>query len=225
MKLNLLTYADELFRPMQAKLVEHAQSLMCFDHIYSRNRANLIETDFYSENKYILDKPKGGGYCLWKPYFILQTLSRMNEGDVLVYMDSADWINQGFRDELLRYMVGRHLILTAGAFTHKDWTKRDTFVSMLCDTEQYHNAIQLEAGICVFKNTEYSRKILNEWLKWCTVSAVITEDENICNLPNLDGFREHRYDQSVLTNIAIKNEIQPSDFMRKFITCNVNMPG
>ena len=58
MKLNLLTYADELFRPMQAKLVEHAQSLMCVDHIYSRNRGTLIKTDFYLLSKYRLNQEK-----------------------------------------------------------------------------------------------------------------------------------------------------------------------
>ncbi len=226
MKLNLLTYADSLFRPMQSKLVEHAHSLHAFDTIFTRTREQLIETDFYQKNKYILDKPKGGGYCLFKPYFILDALERMDEGDVLLYMDSADWIEEGqsFREELLAYMADKDMVLTNGAFRHGDWTRRDTFVLMGCDKEEYWNAIQLEAGIIVVKNTEYTRKIMLEYLGWCEVPAVVTEDELICERPNLEGFREHRYDQSVLTNLWIKHRLYSSGFMRKFVHCNVNMP-
>ena len=226
MKLNLLTYADDLYRPMQAKLVEHAQSFHMFDHIYTRTRDGLINSEFYQENKNILDRQKGGGYCLWKPFYILETLARMEENDILVYMDSADWIinAEGFRNETIDFMANKDIVPTAGAFINSHYTKRDCFVYMGCDYAPYHDCIQIEAGVLIIKNTEYSRKIVAEWLKWCKVSSVITDDENICNLPNLDGFKEGRYDQSILTNICIKNSIWPMDFVRKFIKCNVNMP-
>lgn len=226
MKLNLLTYSDSLYKESQMKLVQHAYSLGCFNEIYTKNRDHLIATDFYHDHKYILDKPKGGGLCLWKPYFIIDTLCRMDEGDVLLYMDSADWINNGeqLRDSLLNFMQDKDMLLTAGAFPNKNYTKRDAFVLMDCDNSKYWDAIQLEAGVLVVKNTEFAAKIMLEWLTWCENAAIITDDENVCELPNLDGFIDIRYDQSVLTNVAIKNCIAPTDFIRKFVTCNVNMP-
>lgn len=225
-KLNLLTYADDLFRPMQAKLVEHAQGLQQFDLIYTRNRKDLIETDFYRNNRYIHDKPKGSGYCLFKPYYILETLGRMEENDVLLYMDSADWIENGntLRDTVLDLMADKDMLLTDGAYKNSDWTRRDTFFYMGCDTPQYHDHIQLEAGIIVVKNTAYTRKIMLEWLHYCKVPEILTEDDNKCGLPDLDGFKEHRYDQSVLTNIKIRHNLYSSGEMRLFIHCNVNMP-
>jgi hypothetical protein len=235
-KLHLLTYADELYEKAQAELVNHAASLGVFDSIKNAKREYLIQTDFYKDNKYILDKPKGGGYCCWKPWIILNILNEIKEGDVLLYMDSADWINSMadvygapyaysfMKDEILTKMQNNDILLTAGAFPNKDWTKRDCFVGMMCDEEKYHNAIQIEAGVMLIKNTSKSREIVEEWLRYCKVSSIITEDENIFNLPNFSTFKEHRYDQSVMTNIGVRRGITPSGFIRKFITCNVNMP-
>ncbi len=225
-KLNLLTYADDLYRPMQAKLVEHAQSLHAFDVIYTETRDHLLQTEFYKENKYILDKPRGGGYCAWKPYFILETLSKMKEGDILLYMDSADWIENGdvIRDELFDLMKNRYILLTDGAYKHSDWTRRDTFFYMHCDTPEYHNAIQLEAGIVLMKNCPDTRLFISKWMWVCGDPRIITEDDNVCGLPNLDGFKEHRYDQSVLTNLKIANNVESGNQIRKFVHCNVNMP-
>lgn len=223
---NLLTYADQTYRPMQAKLVEHATGLQAFDFIFTETRADFEETVFYKENKAILDLPRGAGYCLWKPFFILRTLMKMREGDVLLYMDSADWIEEGheLRDAAIKLMVDKSIYLTDGAFKHSDWTKRDTFVIMGCDKPEYHNAIQLEAGIVLLKKCRKTLDFVNEWLGWCKNASVITEQENVCQLPNLDGFREHRYDQSVLTNLKIKDSVPSGNALRKFIHCNVNMP-
>ncbi len=224
MKLNLLTYSDNLFAQQQHKLVEHAQSLHCFNTIYTKSREDLIQTEFYKTHKYILDKEKGGGMCLWKPYYIINTLARMEENDVLLYMDSADFItnSDNIREEILTYMSDKDLCITAGAFPNKQYTKRDCFYYMGCDSPEYWNAIQVEAGIMLIKNTEYTKKILLEWLSYCKNPAIITDDENICGLPNHLQFIDIRYDQSVLSLVAQKNNIPPSDFLRKFITCNVN---
>ena len=40
------------------------------------------------------------------------------------------------------------------------------------------------------------------------VNQIITDGQNQCDLDNLEGFKEHRHDQSVLSILAIKNEIQ-----------------
>lgn len=226
-KLTLLTYADDLFRPMQEMLVNHAKSLGVFDTIYSRNRSHLIETDYYKKNQYILDKKQGGGLCSWKPFYILDTLARMDDGDVLLYIDSADWIENGesLKPQLLRFMADKSIILTAGAFPNRMYTKRDCFVRMDCDSPEYWDAIQIEAGVVVVKNNDYAKKILLQWLSWCQFPEIITADENICGLPNFEEFKDIRYDQSILSLVGQKNGIVPVDFMRQFITCNANMPS
>ncbi len=221
---NLLTYSDQNYRPIQAKLVEHAIALQAFDYLYTESRSDLEETIFYQENKAILDLPRGAGYWLWKPFLILQKLMTLREGDVLLYMDSADWIEEGheLRQAALELMADKSIYLTEGAFKNSDWTKRDTFVMMGCDKPEYHNAIQMEAGIILVKRDRETIDFLNEWLGWCKNAAVITDQDNVCGQPNLDGFKDHRHDQSILTNLKVKNNIPSGNAMRKFIHCNVN---
>ena len=49
-----------------------------------------IDEDFKRKNKYILEKGRGNGYWLWKPYFLYKTLKeKLNYGDYLIYSDAA----------------------------------------------------------------------------------------------------------------------------------------
>ena len=54
--------------------------------------------------------------------------------------------------------------LPLGNFRNGDHTKKDCFVYMECDDEDYHEAKQLEAGFTFWKVCDESKKILREWL-------------------------------------------------------------
>ncbi|MGL5889875.1 MAG: hypothetical protein ACRC3B_08315, partial [Bacteroidia bacterium] len=88
MAVTLLSYSTPNFRWSQRLLVLSAK-LTGIKHCISKTRSDLEKTDFYKQYRFILDQPRGGGYWLWKPYYILETLKQMNEGDILVYADSA----------------------------------------------------------------------------------------------------------------------------------------
>jgi hypothetical protein len=60
------------------------------------NRNMIINTEFYKENKQILDEKKGDGLWLWKPYIIYEKLSNIEENEYVYYQDCcADY--RGFR--------------------------------------------------------------------------------------------------------------------------------
>jgi len=229
MKLNFLTYSDDNFKPMQGRLVEHARNIGAFDEIITKGRQELIKTPFYNSpiNKNILDRAVYAGCCLWKPYYIVKTLEKMAVNDVLLYIDSGDWIMNGdkLRETVLNIMADKDILLTDGAYKNSDWTKRDTFVTMNCDSVKYHNALQIEAGIIVVKNTLSTIKIMSEWLLWCSIPKVVTHDDNVCDLPNIKGFQDHRADQSVLSILKCRDSLNSSNEMRQFIHCNVNTPN
>ena len=60
--------------------------------------------DFYNKYKQILDLPRGGGYWIWKPYFIKTYLDKLNDNDILVYIDSGCTINKNNKKEFDRYI-------------------------------------------------------------------------------------------------------------------------
>ena len=53
-----------------------------------------ITKEFQEKNEKILSQSRGHGYWLWKVHLIYETLTKkMNENDILVYVDSGCDIN------------------------------------------------------------------------------------------------------------------------------------
>jgi hypothetical protein len=215
-KIVFITYANEAFKPMQDRLIKVAKQSGSFDEIFTFTEEWLHKTEFYKENKHILDQPKGVGYCLWKPYIILETLKKLQEGDILFYLDSADMINGDIRSFLLERMKDKNIILTDGSFKNSEWTHKECFELMGCDIS-YWNTTQLEAGIFVCKKNKEVTSLIIEWLEYCEDENILTEN----NHNQLSSFKEHRYDQSVLTNLKVKYNLYSSNEMRQFVRCNV----
>ena len=216
--IHLLTYADHIYYERQQKLITRAQEFGITP--IQKNKMELLGSEIYEPYKFILSQPRGSGYWLWKPYFILQTLQELAPDDVLIYLDAGDWLKANPTEFLTEKMKTTDILLTQGAYKNSDWTKRDCFELMNADIDEYHNAIQIEAGIIVCKNTQLSIMAMSIWLECCKIPEIITDMPNICGKDNLPGFKDHRHDQSILTNIMIRLKLTCTDEMREFITCN-----
>ena len=142
----------------------------------------------------------------------------------MLYIDSTDYPEQIFFDTVLEHLQTNDYLFVNRGFNHGQWTKRDTFVLMDCDTPEYHNHVQLEAGIICLKNTDFTKSLVNEWFEYCTNENILTEIPNVSNLPNVNDFREHRYDQSILTNLIINRKITSYNLIDTVIKYNYNQP-
>jgi hypothetical protein len=89
---------------------------------------------------------------------------------------------------------------------------------MDCDSEMYWNAPQLEAGVSYWKVNVKSKEILQEWLEYCKDARMLTDAENVSGLQNHALFKDHRHDQSILTNIVTRRRLPYDDIgmYRKF---------
>ena len=223
-KIKLITYSDDKYRDRQKKLSARALELGCVDSVYEWTREELARTDLYRDNKELLDQPRGGGYWAWKPYIILQELSKMQENDLVVYLDSGDWISSSFRTFITRKMRTHNIHLTDGSYPCQEWTKRDCFVKMGCDATRYHENLQVEAGIIIAKKNAVTIHLLEEWQRWCLDPDVVSDspNTNTHSLPNLPGFNQHRHDQSILSIMRVLHQISSSNEMRQYINCNQN---
>ena len=200
MSLSFVTYANEKYQDLQMSLIEKAKSIginCCYHY-----RPIHIDKKFYENNKAILDCEVGTGYWLWKPYFILQKLKEIDDGDILLYIDCGDDFIMPdalkLREFLTDTMNNEWILLTRGGYKNKYWTKRDCFVFLDSDEEKYTDSIQLEAGIVVVKKCKEAIMFISAWLALCQIPQLINDDPNVCRLPNYEGFVEHRHDQSLL---------------------------
>lgn len=82
-----ITYGNKLYYESLQRIKEQASSVGCFDKIITYTDADLPEEIC---NHSLMQYKRGGGYWLWKPYFILKTLLEVaQEGDIVVYSDAG----------------------------------------------------------------------------------------------------------------------------------------
>ena len=218
MNWHLVTFADEKFEEKQKFLNDiHKDKFIL--HPYTRTW--LESTEFYKDNQDLLDQDTGAGWWSWKPYVIQETMNNASDGDFIVYCDCGDMFSPG-----LQFYVENTLsesdscFLLLGNNNNGKYTKRDCFILMDCDEEDYWNSNQLEAGFMIWKVCEQSKKAVADWLEFCINPQIINNDQSTLG-DELDGFVAHRNDQSVLTNIAIRDGLTVGGYeLRNFIECD-----
>jgi hypothetical protein len=220
MNWHLVNYSDKNYREYQDTLNKVYKD--SFD-IHSYTREWLETTEFYNENKEILDEPKGIGLWAWKPYIILDSFSKTNEGDLILYCDCKDMFSPGLKDYVLKNIdENDKCLLLLGNNYNREYTKRDCFILMDCDSEDYWNSIQLEAGFMVWKVCEESKKIIEKWLEYCLNIDIVSDSPSVKG-EDFPDFKEHRFDQSILTNIAITEGLSVGGpEYRNYIECNID---
>ena len=87
-KVFLVSYATDRFESVRRDLNSSAIE-MGISNILSYSPDDLHGSTFYQLNREILDAECGAGYWAWKPYFILEALEHLKEGDVLFYCDAG----------------------------------------------------------------------------------------------------------------------------------------
>jgi hypothetical protein len=207
MSVTLLSYATKEYRLAQ-KLLNFTGKRNGADKIISYSRNDLTKTEFYSRYKSILDQPRGAGYWLWKPYFILETLKNMQENEILIYADAGLFIRKKLQPliQLAANENGIALFYNYGKLSR--YTKRDLFVEMKCDDPSYYNSPLIHANLQVYRKCPAAISFLEEVLSTCTTKELITDAPNSCGLPDLPGFIDHRHDQSVFSLLAHQKKLR-----------------
>jgi hypothetical protein len=221
-KIKILTFAKGNFIESQNKLKKH------LDSIGIKNQKHLTDSDLPENFKkefenYFLEK-RGYGYWIWKPFIILNELKNISNDEILLYIDSTDLPKSPFFDLILNHFKTENIFLTNRGYKHGDWTKRDCFIHMNCDNEKYYNEFQLEAGLLAFKKNDLCFSILNEWFENMKNKKILDDTPNTLGFPNLPNFRDHRHDQSILTNLSIQKNIKSTNISGDYVIFNYNQP-
>jgi hypothetical protein len=203
-KIYLVNFATPDFYKSQERLNKSALHFGV-DETIPYTFEMLKGTDFYKKNESLFQIKRGVGYFAWKPYIILEVLKKIEDEDILIYCDSGIEITDDLKPFIKRCQKSKGVVLFENkTILCKNWTKRDCFFYMGCDTKEYHDAKQVIGGFSIWRRTPLSLKILSEWLKFCEDRKVVSDDNNICGKPNFPDFVEHRWDQSILSLLAVK---------------------
>jgi hypothetical protein len=212
----LLTYATPDYLAQQRAVVASAHQAGVTG-VAAWDRAMLERTDFYAAHREVLDRRKGGGLWLWKPYLIARELQRLDPGDFLVYSDCGyPWrplvIRQSLQP-LLQWCATRNAGVLPGVYVprhgpNRRWTKHECFVTMRCDEEPYWRQPQIQATFSVWQKCALAEDLVAEWLQWCVQPAALSDEKLLPGVREYPDFVEHRHDQSILTNLALMRGIR-----------------
>lgn len=231
MKKVICSYGDLKYRKSLEILEKTAYETGKVDQVFTYNREWIETTEFYRKNKYILDIPRGNGVWLWKPYIILETIKQLEKGDIVMYSDAGisviDNLTPLFEMAQQSPNGGMVLFPVPGGHLNRTWTKRDCYILTDCDEEKYYNHEIINGAFSLWVKNENSIQFLNTWLRYLRDPRISTDEANICGKQNIQGFKEHRHDQSVLSLMAVKNNFKffrdPTQFgnddIKKFPNC------
>jgi len=215
-RVALLTYATAEYADQQRAVVRSAHRAGVTD-ILAWDRAALERTEFYAQHRALLDRRKGGGLWLWKPYLINRELQRLAAGDFLIYSDCGyPWrplvIRQSL-EPLLHWCAAENGGVLPGVYVprhgpNRRWTKHECFVAMQCDSEPYWRQPQIQATFSVWQKCPLAEALAAEWLRWCVQPVALNDEKLWPQVSEYPEFVDHRHDQSILTNLALLRGIR-----------------
>lgn len=212
MSVYLASFATSNFYKSQKKLAKSAKKFGV-DHCLSFTHQDIRKSDFYQENKTILDQERGAGYWLWKPYIILETMKQAKEDDIIIYCDSGVEVVQSLQPLIDMCLKQKGLLLfrvhsQTGKHINKKWTKRDCFIILNADTEEYHLAEQVTGTFQFFMKNRKNLNFIEEWFSYCKDPRLLSDTSNTLGYRNYPEFIDHRHDQSILSILAKKQNLE-----------------
>jgi len=213
MKKHLIVFGTENYFNSIDSLIKSSNNYFDEYHIFGKLD---IDEEFYKKNKSILDQNRGAGYWLWKPYFIYKVLKKINDKDIVFYVDAGNVFltDPTFLYEKLKDNNGiilfdnRDGMINGESAQNFISCKKDSFVLMNCDTDEFIFGKHLNSSYQIYQKNNNSLLFIDEYLNYCQNINILTDLPNQYG-SNYPGYYDHRHDQSVLSLLSIKHKITP----------------
>lgn len=203
--IKLITFTDDRMTISATKCVQSAMTHGADG--YSLWTLADLSPEFKETMADVLMHERGAGFYVWKPYIVHREMCKLQDGDVLVYCDAGnEWVGdmrtaiQGMDQDIMFFSNG---------WPHGEWCKSETLATILPmffdhrnGTVSKCNVNQVQASTFFVRVTPKSRRFIQEWYAYSLLPGMIDNEES--RFVNIEGFREHRWDQSILCCLQIK---------------------
>lgn len=208
MRIHLVSYATRIFRHRQWFLGASAKVNHIVDEVTHWSPRKLIRSGFNSAVPELSLSERGSGFWSWKPFIILETLTRIPDGDLVIYCDVGRKYPYLMLSQKLtpfeRWMESNEQEFLPGVYIpwlgrSELWTKREAFIRTGFFNQDALQSIPIQASFSLWRNGPATRDFVSEWLSWCSQRNLISDDPGNGNEPESSEFIGHRHDQSLLT--------------------------
>jgi hypothetical protein len=211
-----ITFAggDKPYYDAAIRLMNQASDIGLFDKTILYTAEYLQnDTEFWSRHAtFVENNKKGYGYWLWKSYIIKKTMEKMQDGDILLYLDCGCEIDIRRKDYINLYLniMNTEYIVGVYGSLEVEWTKMDLLkkldadLSIMFNTHDIYNpyVFQNASTALQFQVCEKTRTLVNEWYELSCDYHNINDEPSI--LTNHYYFKEHRHDQSIFSLLTKK---------------------
>ena len=219
MKENIyfVSYGDSKYRIQRNRIKFQAKKFKIFKKVFIYNHRDL-DVEFRKKFFNLLEQEKGGGYWIWKSQIILQTLKSLQEGDIILYVDSGSMLNINGKKRLIEYFQllsnsNKDMLLfrMPEVIIEKNWTTNEVFKHFNVENnKEITDTVQYLGGIIFAKNNSGTVNFFQNFQKTVFEDQRIITNHFDTNQHN--KFEEGRHDQSILSVMAkIKNVLVIDD--------------
>lgn len=193
------------------RLRRQAEQFPLIDEVAVFGPDDLDEGYFKIFGSLIEDFPQGFGLWSWKPYLVSRELSKLKEGDILIYVDVGVELNNRGLDKFCRYLdhtsINGNLFFSVGR-QHRFFTKPEP--GLLTSEHFFRN--QLVATIFMLRVCSSSKTLVTRWLDQCKIDGAKLLKDHDGNIKEvIPGFVAHRHDQAVLSMVAFELNVPTLD--------------
>ncbi|MDR2097992.1 MAG: hypothetical protein LBP37_05675 [Spirochaetaceae bacterium] len=210
-KKYICAFADRRLSPALKRFGKQAKQMGIYDGIFLYNENNLDKSfrEFFKDK---LKLRRGFGYWVWKPQIILQTLEKLNDGDLLQYADAGCHLNpKGLKRlndyfEIVNESETGLLAFEMPDYTEKQWTKGDLFDYFGVRNNPDIYPAQIAATVLFLRKSKKSVEVIQKWMQVFYDNFALADDTPSLS-PNFPEFIENRHDQSIWSILVKLNGV------------------
>ena len=202
MKLHFITYGDGVFEKNKKKLLNTAMNSNWFTNCEAFGPETLDE-NFKSKYKNVLSARRIAGYGIWRPYIIKRELTKMAEGDILLYLDAGSTLNiQGKKrfEEYIDILKNNEsgIISFQMKWIEKKYTTQEIFDYFQVDNNsEIANSGQITSCIIMLIKNKNTVNLIDKFYNTISDNALLFTDNY--NKKQNDYFVDNRHEQSVFS--------------------------
>lgn len=196
-RIIFVTYGNQPYYNSLVRLHKEAERTRLFDEILIYTDKDL-PTEITSN--LLFSYKRGGGYWLWKPWVVLQALSRAKEDDIIVYSDCGNTVYPDIKGwhKFFKYLNNNNAVFFYNGGRMYKWARKTIFDYF---PQIKKNNYQIISNFFLIKKS--AEKVIYMWYDIMKNHPELVMDVDRINMEHENkGFIEHRHDQAVLSAIA-----------------------
>lgn len=210
MRIVLITFSDDKFEPAKQRLVCQAEKTGVFDKIipYSPSMVSKAIKDLPTWNI-----GRGCGLWTWKPDIIMQTIEKLEDGDIVVYADAGCSVYRSPEWDAIVKILNKFDIIAQRLYQRTDnWTRKELLDFFIDGNGKYWPKLYQYEATVILKVSDFTKKLIWEWLNLIIDHPEfvmdVTEEEKRSQHP---CFIENRHDQAIYSALIYKYYLKPEN--------------